>query len=543
MIAEYSTMNWGCPGDTTHNRSGQSATVRAIAGCCALVLVLTSLLVGVASAKDPGPAARITLEELGYQTMPRELLLSGSSVMTMDFIDDQHLLVTFGLRRLMRRDEVTTENDDDRTVGAFLLELPSGKVLAKTEWRLHDRGQYLWSLGNGRFLLRVKDQLTLLHPLAELAEGGAEKAFQQLPFLRMDREVLAIFVSAQSDLVTLETSEHVTKPDPAAASPPVQLNFYRMIHTGPLEKMVVVSAGVLRTRTPVILPLTTSGFLDVIEGGKGEWLFNFANHAGAVSELPAWETTCYPHATFVTRGEFVAFGCRGSSDRQVIGGFNLKGEEMWQQSFFDGYVAPQFAFAPAAGRFALERGIVASSVDPAQAGLAGDVVSQEVRVYQAYSGKILFKTDCSPVVRAGGNIALSPDGLRLAVVHETTLRHAATKFDEAYTTQTAAIDLYDLPPLSAKDTAAVKEIEEMAPPDTGARIDLSLKRISHPAAAGSDAAAGEQSATAAEPTAAPPVEQPNGPSSTAALGDAAQGEPRKPPTLYGPDETPPARNH
>ena len=42
--------------------------------------------------------------------------------------------------------------------------------------------------------------------------------------------------------------------------------------------------------------------------------------------------------------------------------------------------------------------------------------------------------------------------------------------------------MYALPPLTEKDQAAVKEAEAMAPADTGARIDLSLERVSTPVA-------------------------------------------------------------
>jgi hypothetical protein len=94
-----------------------------------------------------------------------EFLLAGSSMLTVDFVDKDHLLITFGVRRLMKREPDPPPDDDDRTVGAVLVELPSGKVLARTEWRLHDRWQYLWNLGHGRFLLRVRDSLTILAPM------------------------------------------------------------------------------------------------------------------------------------------------------------------------------------------------------------------------------------------------------------------------------------------------------------------------------------------------------------------------------------------
>ena len=96
----------------------------------------------------------------------------------------------------------------------------------------------------------------------------------------------------------------------------------------------------------------------MLEGGRDRWLFNFDTPAGKAKELAEFDTTCYPHMTFVSHSEFVAFGCRGTVDKQDIAGFNLKGDAMWQQNFFDTQISPEFGFAPAAGRFALERTIV-----------------------------------------------------------------------------------------------------------------------------------------------------------------------------------------
>ena len=44
----------------------------------------------------PGAPLRIPLEPMGYQPMLPEFLLAGSSMLTVDFVDKNHLLITFG---------------------------------------------------------------------------------------------------------------------------------------------------------------------------------------------------------------------------------------------------------------------------------------------------------------------------------------------------------------------------------------------------------------------------------------------------------------
>ena len=546
-------------GDAGSNR-GHAGGGRRVLWSAVATVVLASWA-AVAGAVVPGAEGpvRIPLSPMGFQTLSSEFLLAGSSMLTVHFVDKGHLLITFSLRRLMKREAGDPPDDQDRVVGAFLVEVPSGKVLARTEWRLHDRSQYLWSLGHGRFLLRVRDRLTVIAPMDS---GDPGDAFREVPLGSLDRHIVAILVSSDDDLLTVET----TKGSMGAAGAvgfsadlaPVQINFYRLMNTGPsLDDFRVSSAGVIRSRTAVAVPMTTAGTLEILDGGKDRWLFNFDEHSGKVHELAEWDTSCFPHPTFVGHSEFVAFGCRGSTDKQDIAGFNMKGEEMWQQNFFDAHVGPTFAFAPAAGRFALSRTIVSTPLEPEALLTESVVTSQDVRVYQTYDGKQIFKIECSPVERAGQNFALSDDGMRLAVVRETMVRHGGAKDFEPYVERQAAVEVYALPPLSKEDTAAVKDAEAMAPQDSGARIDVALMRQAAaeaskssgagasrvPQAASEDvpapatpADAGTQGASAAGAPAEPAGDAGN------AVADPEPTAPRKPPTLYGPDEKPPKKS-
>jgi hypothetical protein len=537
--------------------AGQQAAGRGwwrLAAVIALLMAWTGVAAAAVGTHD-APALRIPLDPMGYQPPVADLLAAGSPMLTVDFVDNDHLLVTFGVRRLMKREVDPPPDDDDRMIGACLVELPSGKVLARTEWRVHDRAQYLWNLGHGRFLLRVRDSLTMLAPMAPADHGDP---FQGVPLLKIGRHVVGLMVSPDKGLLTVETTSRaarageatdenggpLTPTDPV----PVQINFYRLKHEGDgADGLVVVSAGAIRTRTTVALPMTPAGLLEVLEGGKNAWMFNFDEHAGKVNELAQWDTSCYPRATFVGPSEFVAFGCRGSDDKPEFAGFNLKGEEMWQQTFYESYVSPTFAFAPAAGRFALGRTMTAGELSADALVSSSAVTGQDVRVYQSYSGKLLLRIDCSPVQRAGQNFALSTDGLRLAVIRQAVVRHPATKDYDAYTATSTAIEVYALPPLTAKDSAEVEKAQAAAPVDTGARIDdsvarlakrIAVMRIASQAAGTSDVTANAEANAAQQAMPGMDAGSDSATEGTATEGDAQPVGPRKPPTLYGPDEKP-----
>jgi hypothetical protein len=520
--------------------------------------LLFLLLVPPLLARTPEPPLRIPLEPLGFQPQLSQFLLAGSSLFTVHYVDDSHLLLTFTVRRLLSRLPNDPEDDQDRNVDALLLELPSGKVVARTSWRLHDHGQYLWSLGHGRFLLRVRDDLTTFAPLANLPTG---QPFRERPFLSPNRRISAMLLSPDSGLLIVESIAR-TPPTPRPKTPlfgptpapaparsddptPVQINFYRLFAPNDAgEEIQPRIAGIGHATNTGSIATTAAGYLDIIDQGRQHWAFDFDSYAGKKSELSPFDSACRPLPLFVSRSEFIAFGCHSSNTRQLLGGFNMRGEEMWEQNLFGDYLAPSLAFAPSSGRFALSRILVhSSSVMPDQPLISEDLAGQSIVVYQTSSGKQVIRVECSPVERAGQNFDLAPSGLSLAVIHAE------------------AIEIYSLPPLTTKEAGDIKLAEASAPEDTNAPIRFA-KGQTGPAAAEASAAAQDDNASdpadtlgpdatqgtspapasAAAVSASPTSQQPGAatsplgdapPTATSApSGDATPNQPRKPPTLY-----------
>jgi len=497
-----------------------------------------------AFARGPEPPLRLPLENFGFQPLSPEFLLNGSSMLTLHYVDDKHLLFTFVARRLIPRLPNEPEDDQDRVVDAVLLELPTGNILARTSWHLHDHSQYLWSLGHGHFLLRVRDTLTTFAPLANLSTGDP---FAQQPFLvSPDRRFAVLIVSPDADLLIVETVKRTPPaakpktplfgPTPAAPAPqlterdPVQINFYR-IHSGddggPVQ---VASAGVMKSVKTGDVPVTTAGYLAVVDQGRPHWAFDFHSYTGKTDELSPFDSSCSPAPIFVSHSEFIAFGCRSNAQTmQQMGGFNMRGEEMWEQGLFGDFIAPSLAYAPAVGRFALSRILLRNSVVADQPISADEVTAQAVVVYQTGTGKQLLRADCSPVERAGQNFALSPNGLALAIVHAD------------------AIEIYNLQPLTDKDAAAVKLAQTSAPADSNLPVHLTGHATS--STTDTDSAAQQpnpQPATSPDASAtansAPPDTnqtqpgKPNAPTppapATQTTGDPSPEQHRTPPTLY-----------
>jgi hypothetical protein len=526
--------------------SPNSSQRRLLRTGLACILLLAAI---PAFSRGPEPPLRIPLQNLGFQPLSSQFLLNGSSMLTLHYVDDKHLLLTFVVHRLIPRVVDDPEDDQDRVVDALLLEIPTGNVLARTSWHLHDHAQYLWNLGHGHFLLRIRDSLTTIAPLANLSE---KEPFRQHPFLvSSERRLAALILSPEADLLIIESMKRIPPeekpktplfgPAPKSTeSSPVQVNFYRL-HAGDDGGPVNPSfAGAVQTRNTGDLPVTTAGYLAIIDQGRQHWAFDFHTFAGKINELSPFDSTCSPAPIFVSHSEFVAFGCRSGQARQQIGGFNMRGQEMWEQGLFGDFIAPSMAYAPAGGRFALSRVLLKISAVPDQPISADEVSTQSVVVYQTNTGKQLLRADCSPVERAGQNFTLSPNGLALAVVHAD------------------AIEIYSLPPLSAKDEAELKLAQASAPEENNLPVHFSQVAVS---TSDADAVTPPDPQPATAPTPSTPSNNANlpvlfGPSSsqpaqqtpsatqtpaTQSSGDAPPEQHRAPPTLYTlPDDKIPA---
>lgn len=460
---------------------------RVAAGVCVGGLLTGSLAGAFAATKgkpDSQPVV-IPLEPLGFASTSPRFVSTLATNFTLHFVDETHLLLTYTARTLLARLPDTREDDDDRNVAALLIELPSGKVLARTEWRTRDRDKFLWALGHGRFLLRVRSRLSLIDPVGNLAAGGPGRAFRQEDFLELQRPIGYVYISPEKDLLGIETVGP-RKPrlkgiaaDAAALAaamggtsdagtpanveivgephtPAVQIHFYRlkMENADGTGRMTAQTAGQIGAPVLVDLPATGDGYLYLTRESPQTWDLDYVSHTGKRVELSAYETSCQPRAFFVSRSEFVAFGCRGGEDRPELSYFNMMGEQPWLSALVGKHVSPIVVAAPSAGRLAVSRTLLSANATDPTILTADDLASQEITVLQNYDGRQLLKVQASPIQRGGQNFDLSPEGMHFAVVRNGN------------------IEVYPLPGLTGSDKKALAEARKMVPEPNDAPVKL-----------------------------------------------------------------------
>jgi hypothetical protein len=473
--------------------------------------------------KKQGPWVQLSLDSLGFPGVSGPFLTSGSSMLTVHLLDGKHLLVTYSLRTLVPRLPGDPVDHDDRLVAGEVVDLPSGHVVARAEWHMHDHGRYLWKLGGGRFLLRIGERLYTIAPMANLASGDA---FLRAVFPTRGLPPSLVFVSPEGGVVTIETmleAQDETRKkvvlgdeDTAEPSSKTLIDFFRVQDGkkggGDFE---VKPAGTVLSPTPLLLPVDADGYLWAQPLDNADWAVTFDGYGGKTIDLGKMESSCRPRLQMTARSEFLALTCLGSDDHIKMASYGLDGRETWEEVVGD-VGTPTFAFAPEAARFAMSSTHV--DVTPVQPGsTAGPPVpTQEVRVYQNASGDLLLRAECTPAFKTAENFDLSDDGMLAAVV------------------KGGAVAIYKLPALTRRDLDDMAEVASFAPP--ASTEDVVLKRLTRPVTAEMVA----ESRVAATSAAAAPASAPTvlvAPMGAIAQGDTQSG-PRKRPTLLNPGEKP-----
>jgi hypothetical protein len=367
------------------------------------------------------PTTRIALEPLGFAAQGNFYMTYRLSSASMGFLDNDHLLFTFRPSGLMKRIPGDDDGNEDQDIRAAVVEIGTGKVDRKTDWRMHDRSRYMWPLADGKFLIRIRNSFFLTDNSLELK-----------PYLTSEDALRAVQVSPDRSLIALETD------DPAA---PMPAQMEGKLSDPPVQKRVRILILPAGERTPIaasearstmVLPLVQGGMLETLEGSKaGTWAIREVLFDGDPKVVADVKSACQPTLNPVSGQVTLVVGCyQGINDQRVVA-LSKDGRQLWEQRWQNRYIWPTFDYAQNGSRFAyatLDLGRGVSALDPFD---SGDVQSQMVGVFDTETGKLELVKDATPVMSAGQNYALSADGRRFAIVRQ------------------GAIEVYDLPPVPA----------------------------------------------------------------------------------------------
>jgi len=393
----------------------------------------------------PASAVRIDLSAAGYHGLSRMARLTDEAGLSLDFVDRDHVLVTFNPKKLVTRLPDCPPDHADRLVHAVVMEVPSGKVVKEADWYLHDHRRYIWSLGSGEFLLRK------LNSLYRVDAGLDEKLLMSSPNL------LWVTVTANKKQIIVETTRNESSTKDSD-SPPKRVE-QKTGRESQLEFLDADSLAVQRrinVKGVVNLDGTSAGYADFIH--KGDlYLVRFGPTPEQRRNIARVRSRCLPEVFYPSSNSLLIGRCPLTGDDYVVTTFTVTGRRLWRQHWSQRRYFPAIARSQDNSRVAVStvvrtespvaaaKGNDNNDEDGADVNDVNHGLEQSIQVFETASGNPIQSVSVNPVVTSGQNFSLSPDGRRLAVLHDSS------------------VEFYDLPPMSQEEQAKFTALKADVP--------------------------------------------------------------------------------
>jgi hypothetical protein len=319
-------------------------------------------------------------------------------------------LFTFRVPGLVHRE---AGEGEERQIRAVVLKLPEGTVEAEALWKVHDRQRYLWALSGGRFLLRDRNNLEM-----------GDLSLELKPFLRFPGPLLWLELDPTQQFLVTNSREPETaenKPNETANSanrngseqkPDVATDLAVRILRRDSGKVILVS----HSHSTVHLPINSDGYLSSVRGRGDGWMLNLNYFNGGSNILGRVESSCSPLFDFLSQREVLVTTCTPRGTEKLVA-MTTDGRELWNAQTSDEAIWPLVVRSPDGSRLAREALAITHPISARSTLSQDDIKGQLVEVINAVDGRVVLEAAASPILDAGGNVAISPSGSRVAILN------------------------------------------------------------------------------------------------------------------------------
>jgi hypothetical protein len=365
------------------------------------------------------PTFTIPVGPLGFSVPGDNYLLRRQSLLSLDFLDEDRLLFTFHVSGLMARDAGDDLKGTQQQIQAKVVIVSTGKIESEAAWIVPDRSRYLWMLNDGHFLLRTREGLD---------QGDAN--LKTAPFLRFPGRLLWIQLAPKEKFImanSLETATASQKPDssatgqPSASADPPKPGEQSVLVTRTLKRAsgeVTHESRVPWTNQDSNWPMNSDGYVERLHDDTDHWHLELYEFAGSHRPVVHMDSTCLPQYSFLSETELLVTRCQPDEGLK-LGAISTQGSSLWEMTAPSNVMWPLLVTAPNGLRAARQTMLLKHAVKSYKKKMlsAEDFQGQMVRVFDVANGKTVLEAPLTPILDAGGNVAISPSGQRVAILN------------------------------------------------------------------------------------------------------------------------------
>ena len=407
-----------------------------------VVLLLAAFILAFAATAQPGqgatsaevPAQKIDLTAWGFQGIAPLARFTSTANLSLDFIDETHVLVTFNSKRLIQRRPECPPSHADRIIRAMVLDLSGPKSISATDWYLHDERPYIWPLGSGKFLLRRLNSLYVVD--SELRETLLLNSAKELLWTRVTPDSKELLVATPAE----------TSPSPAKSSE--GQNHRGSVKVDFLDLATLAVKNTLQVGGAIPLEGANSGYADSSRSvSRKVWLVRYGPNPEQRKALARVKSPCKPDLLFPSNDTLMIGRCSPNGPGYSLSVFSLSGHSIWREHWNGFHHESALERSADGSRFAIST-VVPSALSSPSSGddednsyllangrFAEPDAEQSIQVLETATGHPVQVVTGKTVILGNRNFSLSPAGTRLAVIDGTELR------------------IYNLPPVSREEMA------------------------------------------------------------------------------------------
>ena len=355
------------------------------------------------------PEVTIPVSSLGYLSPGDLPAFYYYAMVELHFIDADHLMFAFNKPVLLKRDDNCPDSDVQRMVHVVVFQLPSGRVLKQAEWELYDFWDFMWGLGNGKLMLRRCNQLESigadLDPQLLIKATGTIEDVSFSP----DHSMVVVQEKVKPDAADKDSAALPSVLDQETEAPKTSISF---IQLNPLNLI-----GRSETDLPLAIPVIANGLLEVLTAPHDNWDVKLHVFHQGERQVATLHSLCQPLIQAISNTIFMATTCV-KGDQKALEGYDLQGSLLWQISLTQNQYRPRLIPFSNGSHFAIESLRLThphAAMDPLT---KEDVEGEDIDIYDALTGVRVATFQTSPAYTGGRNVDFSPDGQRMAVLHD-----------------------------------------------------------------------------------------------------------------------------